>query len=455
MSLDSLAEPLREMTHAFGSSAYTEAWKHRGSELHPPPPERPLQPYDEDVYASACPSAAAAPPVKWKKRSHSVALPQWMDLDQETLPRHAPIAVSHDTTRSRKQSTREPALALRPSKLAAFGGVGELTVQLRTERAAESDALGFDALLSSYSEEKRVAAERRDTGDPTPKAAASSAEAVCKRCRERGHWVQQCKVPREGYVCNVCKVPGHYIHNCPEAARLAALRAEGSAPQPEDGQKRGKRKVPGPGYICYACNEPGHFIEDCPKKGSGAPRTAPPPSYVCRRCGQAGHWKEQCAAAARPREAAAEAELAAVDGEAAEVGGEIAEALEESDADAVATISRAVAVLGEEAARMLLVQTWQVEEQGGLLTLDGSCRRRTAGGVYLWLVKQQADAAQRRRIWADRSSASGAEGAKRRKLQRKHAPKEGAPQPAALAASLLGELSDLIDEQRAVLAPPP
>lgn len=133
-------------------------------------------------------------------------------------------------------------------------------------------------------------------------------------------------------------------------------------------QGQRKRKVPGPGYICYACNEPGHFIEDCPKKGSGAPTTAPPLGYVCRRCGQAGHWKENCLASevklSQPASTdAPDGELAVCDDEALSTGVEIAEALEENSADAIATIQRAVAVLGEEAARGLLVQTWQVRSR--------------------------------------------------------------------------------------------
>ena len=217
---------------------------------------------------------------------------------------------------------------------------------------------------------------------------------------------------------------------------------------------------------------------------SGPPAGAPPPGYVCRRCGQAGHWKEQCVAtetrlhpsashagdkggggAVGPADGGAKSELALCDEEAIEVGNEIAEALEETGEDALATVQRSVAVLGEEAARMLLVQTWQVEEQGGLLTLDGSCRRRTAGGVFLWLVKQQADAAQRRRIWGvpatDRSygGEGGAEkpaSVKRRKVVRRPpsqpaaAPEghanggdgggDGPQDNAAMADALLGEL---------------
>ena len=52
-----------------------------------------------------------------------------------------------------------------------------------------------------------------------------------------------------------------------------------------------------------------------------------------------------------------------------------------------------------QVARALLVQTWQVEETGGLLTTDGTNRRRTAGGVFFWLVKQRVNAAQRSKIF--------------------------------------------------------
>ena len=82
--------------------------------------------------------------------------------------------------------------------------------------------------------------------------------------------------------------------------------------------------------------------------------------------------------------------------EAAEIGEEIAEALGEVDDEQIELVGRCVASLGEEACRQLLVQTWQVESTGGLLTLDGSNRRRTAGGVFFWLVKQKAKGAAQR-----------------------------------------------------------
>lgn len=43
-------------------------------------------------------------------------------------------------------------------------------------------------------------------------------------------------------------------------------------------------------------------------------------------------------------------------------------------------------VLGAERALALLAQTVQTEQQGGLLTLDGT-RRRTLGGVYFKLIE--------------------------------------------------------------------
>ena len=41
----------------------------------------------------------------------------------------------------------------------------------------------------------------------------------------------------------------------------------------------------------------------------------------------------------------------------------------------------------------------RLAENGGLLRTDGSGQRRTPGGVFLWLVKQQATPEQRARVW--------------------------------------------------------
>ena len=44
-----------------------------------------------------------------------------------------------------------------------------------------------------------------------------------------------------------------------------------------------------------------------------------------------------------------------------------------------------VKALGRTQARVLLTETWSIEEQGGMMVPDGS-RRRTPGGIYLHLV---------------------------------------------------------------------
>lgn len=219
MSLEALSAPLLEISHPFGQAAYTEAWKHRGTQHFRALPERELKAYDEDVCSleprdetaqaegeggdashamdgegtgsnhtidgepsrlGAASEAGGASVsavsnqsnTKGRKRSHSVALPQWMDLDQETLPRRPLIAVSHDTTRSKKVTTKlelpsqhlpqeRQSVMNRPAKLDKFGSVGELTVQLRTARTVESEDVDFDALLALYSKEKEYVAKKQ------------------------------------------------------------------------------------------------------------------------------------------------------------------------------------------------------------------------------------------------------------------------------------------------------
>lgn len=74
-----------------------------------------------------------------------------------------------------------------------------------------------------------------------------------------------------------------------------------------------------------------------------------------------------------------------------------------------------------------------------------------AGGVYLWLVKQQADASQRRQIWTERAGSGDAP--KRRKVARRHKTASSEVQgddvtPAAMADSLLKECGGLLEAQR-------
>ena len=157
--LDALAEidaELAELTHPLGSIAYQKA----GTQRAEAPSGRDVLAYDDapapplmdDELAKAKQLDAAveaqgllygrdkAPPEgkKRKGREGGVALPQWMDLDQETLPNAPTIS----------------ARAKRPPALDAFGGVGELTVQMRTTRGGLGGDRGFDALLSHHERAK-------------------------------------------------------------------------------------------------------------------------------------------------------------------------------------------------------------------------------------------------------------------------------------------------------------
>lgn len=49
-------------------------------------------------------------------------------------------------------------------------------------------------------------------------------------------------------------------------------------------------------------------------------------------------------------------------------------------------VGRIVDIIGKEKAIDFFQKTKKIEEGGGMLIMNGS-RRRTAGGVYLWLVK--------------------------------------------------------------------
>lgn len=74
---------------------------------------------------------------------------------------------------------------------------------------------------------------------------------------------------------------------------------------------------------------------------------------------------------------------------------EIATALGETEPRSKATIERSVAVLGIEAAQALRHEVEALEAQGGMLTVDGA-RRRTPGGVYMFILKQRLNEANRK-----------------------------------------------------------
>lgn len=444
-------EALAELAHPFGSHAFVEPIKHRADQ-----PQRDLIAYhdDDDEAAVAASPAAKVEPVeeddmeegeleedapstnasakpavaaeKKRKRLHlvkSVRLPNWMDLDQESLPYGGPVRALVDTVA--KKTTE----ATMPSKLAAVGGVGELAVQLRTSRP---DA-PYDQLLSGF-----TAAAAEQTAKRQARATPGEGY-VCNRCGVPGHWMQDCTaertlladkerppvpLPDSKYVCKVCGVAGHWIDRCPQRRSSGAGGASGGGRPGEalcqlttpDGaagpaSKKPKRlSRPPKGYVCNACHMANdHYLDACPRYKEYKDG-APPASYVCQRCNQAGHWIEHCKVqvqwkshSAADGRSEAEEELY-VSEEAREVGEDIAESLEEEKPEVLSTIQRVCQLMGEEASRQMLVQTWQIEDTGGILTLDGSNRRRTPGGVFLWLVKQKTNDKQKAQIFATRAT---------------------------------------------------
>ncbi|EGF77518.1 hypothetical protein BATDEDRAFT_91726 [Batrachochytrium dendrobatidis JAM81] len=71
-----------------------------------------------------------------------------------------------------------------------------------------------------------------DQGNPTDgrkkRQRAPPDTYVCHRCKQPGHWKDDCTMEQaqhqrssgtlpDGYVCKICNVPGHHIRECPEA----------------------------------------------------------------------------------------------------------------------------------------------------------------------------------------------------------------------------------------------
>jgi PHAX RNA-binding domain-containing protein len=77
---------------------------------------------------------------------------------------------------------------------------------------------------------------------------------------------------------------------------------------------------------------------------------------------------------------------------------QIATTLGETEDVPLMHIRRIVQTLGPERALQLLAQAQTAEAQGGLMVLDGT-RRRTLGGVFFRLVRENTTPAERSRIW--------------------------------------------------------
>src|SRR5689334_10877833 len=80
------------------------------------------------------------------------------------------------------------------------------------------------------------------------------------------------------------------------------------------------------------------------------------------------------------------------------VAQQIATTLGETEPVPLLHIRRIVQTLGPERALQVLDQAQRAEADGGLMLPDGS-RRRTPGGVFFLLVREQTTPAERSRIW--------------------------------------------------------
>jgi hypothetical protein len=77
---------------------------------------------------------------------------------------------------------------------------------------------------------------------------------------------------------------------------------------------------------------------------------------------------------------------------------QIATTLGETENVPLMHIRRIVQTLGPDRALQLLEQAQTAEAEGGLMVLDGT-RRRTLGGVFFRLVRENTTPAERSRIW--------------------------------------------------------
>lgn len=81
--------------------------------------------------------------------------------------------------------------------------------------------------------------------------------------------------------------------------------------------------------------------------------------------------------------------------------GQIAKQLHEKKKPALAQIRRLIELCGLEFVEDILKQTLEIEANGGMLTLNQS-RRRTPGGVFLYLARQQVSPVIREAIFSRR-----------------------------------------------------
>ena len=79
---------------------------------------------------------------------------------------------------------------------------------------------------------------------------------------------------------------------------------------------------------------------------------------------------------------------------------DIADKLNEMNSGALKQIQSVTEVAGEEFARSLLEETYEIEEKGGMMVeSEGEMRRRSPGGVFFYLVKERLSEEQRKIVF--------------------------------------------------------
>ena len=76
----------------------------------------------------------------------------------------------------------------------------------------------------------------------------------------------------------------------------------------------------------------------------------------------------------------------------------IAKKLGETEASPRFQIASIIQVCGADFAQQILDQTWEIQAQGGLLVPDGN-RKRTRGGVFFYLAREQMNEEQRQVVF--------------------------------------------------------
>jgi hypothetical protein len=99
---------------------------------------------------------------------------------------------------------------------------------------------------------------------------------------------------------------------------------------------------------------------------------------------------------------------------------DMAEKLGETEPTALSQLRRIVELAGTEFSNKILVETLELEQQGGLSTLDGK-RKRTIGGTFFFLVKEKIDKDLKDLVFPNQSDLpelKGADVQTRKSLQR-------------------------------------